>query len=331
MAPEKELMMKKHPHYRNQNIKLIGFLILLAAILFIATNQNQNLGTALSIGNGKYSIPIWSSSGQFSIVSIRRDAFRELWLYDNKSEEWKQVPLSSRESAYVNGTWKDNNTYLFTSDEYGKGAIVGNTRLLKLSVSSMSVEILTSMDEDISGTIYPVDSNILFFADSHENQDSLILTMDIKNLTISEYDIQPHVSAHNILWSPDGTRLAYQYAGDGIPRYEGRGIGILENGGKTEFDIPFRIGENIYTWSPDSSAILFVGQYEPDGLYLLNLNEPNSEPTLIRQGRFAEVSWSPDGSMIAYTTLTFTSENELYLVPAEELGLEKYKPVIDDK
>jgi len=119
--------------------------------------------------------------------------------------------------------------------------------------------------------------------------------------------------AYTPVWSPDGTKLAYQgYNNEG----QGDAIYVVNADGTGKIKVATNtIGRSSrITWAPDSKRIAFAGA--PDNLiYIANADGagltklPNS-PTLVR-----DPDWSPDGTRFA-----FVKFGEIYVINLDGTG-----------
>jgi dipeptidyl aminopeptidase/acylaminoacyl peptidase len=106
-------------------------------------------------------------------------------------------------------------------------------------------------------------------------------------------------------WSPDGTQIAYVFAGD-IYRANADGSGVR----------PFAAGrhaENYPAWSPDGRSIAYtIG----NSLYVRSL-EGDATRRSARDGvEVFRPSWSPDGKRIAYSVDRTVQTAHIWVVPA---------------
>jgi Tol biopolymer transport system component len=161
----------------------------------------------------------------------------------------------------------------------------------------------------------PDDRKIMFYADYGEQ---------IYIMNSEGGGVTPLGPGRAPVWSPDGTRIAFEQAGR-ISVMNGDGSGRKDLGSSASND-------HSVTWSPDGSRIAFVrddGTYptpisnlwcmNADGSDLKNLtNLPAGEAMY---GDFHGYSWAPDGSKLALAATIYFYEMSIFLVPVNGGGL----------
>jgi Tol biopolymer transport system component len=103
-------------------------------------------------------------------------------------------------------------------------------------------------------------------------------------------------SAGQVFWSPDGSRLAFT-------RPKQRGVWLVDrDGGNLHELVASAALAGPLAWSPDGTTIAFeatrgrgIRLVSPDGSNLRLLTRSSGD-------RFFQISWSPDGSRLLYTT-----------------------------
>ena len=119
------------------------------------------------------------------------------------------------------------------------------------------------------------------------------------------------------IWSPDGTKIAYQYRGDVLYEYE---LGVMDADGSNRIRLSDGDTKERVWWSPDSSRIAYNtsvrGEIRVYDTWVTDADGSNRE-ILVEGG--SEPIWSPDGSRIAYTYTPYTGgEAELWVMDADD-------------
>ena len=100
--------------------------------------------------------------------------------------------------------------------------------------------------------------------------------------------------------SPDGERLVFSWAGDGVDNPE---LVILNIGSSTRQRLTHDPGvEEWPTWSPDGRQIAFI-RCAPDqcGIFTIAASGgPERRVRALRLDRYYDLDWSPNGRSIAY-------------------------------
>jgi Tol biopolymer transport system component len=108
---------------------------------------------------------------------------------------------------------------------------------------------------------------------------------------------------HDLAWSPDGSRLAFQAAGGGPVRIEHVWIVGVDGSGLTDVSQEGDAWGAALRWSPSGRQLAFES---PGGIWVINADGSGLRQVAL-PGRRAPV-WSPDGSRIAYL-----DEDSLYV------------------
>jgi Tol biopolymer transport system component len=189
------------------------------------------------------------------------------------------------------------------------------TRLYRVDIRDNQPELVLDLDEQgwYGYSFNPNLSNELIFA-GREHRISAEITdlysLNTDTLAITRLTETPDVAERAPLWSPDGQSLAYGGYG---------GVRLIDRQGNETSTPNVYADVHRYTWSPDGNWFLSVGGYRNPGLYLTS--RETGESVQISDESAAYVSWSPDGARIAYVTVGSPGNNQLVIVPAEELGL----------
>jgi Tol biopolymer transport system component len=108
---------------------------------------------------------------------------------------------------------------------------------------------------------------------------------------------------HDLAWSPDGSRLAFQAAGGGPVRIEHVWIVGVDGSGLTDVSQEGDAWGAALRWSPSGRQLAYES---PGGIWVINADGSGLRQVAL-PGRRAPV-WSPDGSRIAYL-----DEDSLYV------------------
>lgn len=184
---------------------------------------------------------------------------------------------------------------------------------------------LTQNPGQYSGLAWSPDGHKLAFSQGSGVSDGSIYVLDIEEngrvkLTSQQGDYG------ELAWSPDGTRLAFTFRRNiYVMNADGSDMAALTTGSESGYD-------SSPAWSPDGSRIAFsrataldtisfadvtsdVYAINADGTRLSRLNED------LFTGYAASLSWSPDGSQIAFIQYSGTgviSGQDIYLLNVRE-------------
>jgi Tol biopolymer transport system component len=115
------------------------------------------------------------------------------------------------------------------------------------------------------------------------------------------------------VWSPDGTRVAFESYGKGVYDLYSKAIGAATE----ELLVESSENKNIQTWSPDGRYVLYTVQNARTGNDLWTLPLDTRKPFVLVQSEFEEggrAQFSPDGRWIAYAS-NETGQFEVYVRP----------------
>lgn len=143
------------------------------------------------------------------------------------------------------------------------------------------------------------------------------------------YTVLAYCGDHTILlkgalapaWSPDGTRLAFQYVNPETGQLDG--LWLVGGGGQDLKPVPgSQPQDNAPSWSPDGTQLVFEGIRDGEsGIFIVNLESGDVTPVLTSsQVEYLRPAWSPDGATIAYIARQITSDGEhrrLYVVDVD--------------
>ena len=118
--------------------------------------------------------------------------------------------------------------------------------------------------------------------------------------------------------SPDGTRIAFSWAGAGVGNPE---LVLLTVGSTTRTRLTNDAGiEEWPVWSPDGRELAFI-RCRSESCAIIRMSvDQRTEQTIreLRRDRYYGLAWSPDGRSLVFGERSFTSEPyALYLLPLD--------------
>ena len=121
----------------------------------------------------------------------------------------------------------------------------------------------------------------------------------------------------NPVWSPDGTRLAFDRRGD--PQAQGDIYVIAPDGSGLKRLTSGAFNDIEPAWSPDGSRIVF----QRDGsIHVVNASDGSGLQALTGSGCDFYPTWSPDGSRIAFASCR-SGTNAIYVINADGSGVKQ--------
>lgn len=139
------------------------------------------------------------------------------------------------------------------------------------------------------------------------------------------------IVAYNVVWSPDGRRLAmdgdvYQYSTDGRAALAFPGLYVLDRYGGH----PVRLVESGFdpAWSPDSTQIAYSQANGADyrtGWSIFSTTLTGSKRLIFSSSATnRNPVWSPDGTQIAFQSLTYSPyQSDIYIMKADGSDLRR--------
>ncbi|MEG4989343.1 DPP IV N-terminal domain-containing protein [Microcoleus sp. BR0-C5] len=142
-----------------------------------------------------------------------------------------------------------------------------------------------------------------------------------------------YTSASELVWSPDHTKIAFLFGA-----YPKQQIYTINADGSNIKNFTNNPQNEVYSgqlfWSPDSSRIVYYGgkagdlSGEKQDIYLLDINRGTAKNLTQKPGNYNELSWSPDGQLIAFLAGDFNNK-KLYTINAKGDQLNQLAPRLE--
>jgi len=136
-----------------------------------------------------------------------------------------------------------------------------------------------------------------------------------------------------LVWSPDRTKIAFLFGA-----YPKQQIYTINADGSNIKNLTNNPQNEVYSgqlfWSPDSSRIAYyegkAGDLsgEKQDIYLLDINRGTAKNLTQKPGNYNELSWSPDGQLIAFLAGDFNNK-KLYTINAKGDQLNQLAPRLE--
>jgi len=239
---------------------------------------------------------------KFLMAKIGNLSFRDIYLYDFKTNLFNVIPIGSDHPAYMSLS-PDASKLLYTTDA-GDMLVVMNSDGTNRRVFSTTMSGRETMAE------FSPDSRLIAYAEGNPNA---IYTIDTSgNNKFKVVDISSPNVNDMIAWSPDGKSIAFAHKTTSIRNniwkvnIDGTGLVNLTNYEYMESNPVFSPdGQYIAYMQYGSSGIPDVVYMKADGSSKINISNTTIEYEW-------EPTWSPDGKKIMYLMGT-GGRNRFYL------------------
>jgi len=271
-----------------------------SSIVVISVNDGEKIQL---IDNGSMNMsPVWSPDGKNLFYVSNVDGNRDVYylpVSDSGTADGASKRLPSGSNAFTISLSGDGNSLAYAVYTYKQNIwSVEITDGEPVSVSD-SVPVTTG-NQVIEGIGISIDGEWITF-DSDQKGNTDIYKMNLSNddpeqiTTNSAEDFNPE-------WSPDNSRIAFHSFRTG-----NRDIFVITADGRTIDQVTNDPGnDRVPDWSPDGNNIVFTsdrtGRFE---LFIASRENDNTDWSSPQQLTFdggQGCKWSPDGSLIAYTS-----------------------------
>jgi Tol biopolymer transport system component len=134
----------------------------------------------------------------------------------------------------------------------------------------------------------------------------------------------------DLFWSPDRTKIAFW-----LGTYPKQQIYTINADGTNLKNLTNNPQNQVYSvklfWSPDSSRIAYYqgkagdAAGEQQDIYAIDINQGTAQNITQKPSNYDELSWSPDGKLIAFATEEFNNQ-KLYTIIADGSQLNQLAP-----
>jgi Tol biopolymer transport system component len=253
---------------------------------------------------------VWVEPG-YIIYGRARDLLARPFDIAGLSFTGDPVPLITEKLSY----WEPKNFVVFTASNDGTLVYlpesIRQTLLQWYDRSGQPLQTLGEPGFYITPRLSPDATKIAVVRGKRQSMEQDIWIHDLEfardyRLTFESGDYE------NPVWSPDGSRLAYECMPESVRNLCAKTIGM---GGEGEVIYESPDWNDLGSWTPDGRAIVFSEQAPEteNDIWILDLDEPGNTRLLV-QTPFTELrpELSPDGRWLAYAS-NETGRFELYV------------------
>ena len=158
----------------------------------------------------------------------------------------------------------------------------------------------------------PDGTQIAFTSDRDGNSEIYVIDADGSGLT--RLTSSPDYFEASPEWSPDGERIAFLTSRGGDENHDNIYVMNADGGEPTKLTNVLT-DEWKFSWSPDSSMIVYSSYSDSYGIYLMQAD--GSGKTVLLEDPYADLldpAWSPDGEYIAFTATPSTANGRIDVV-----------------